>query len=246
MVFIDSIDGMDMVFHTEPPQGIICVVVGGAGTLKSSFVYNMLQKYLDGHPKERAVYITFEESKEGHLKNIKSLGIPESPQIQIIDIASFKADLELWDQNIFKEEDYLNLILERAAAPLAVYEPHGEEGADDATKEFPPKYLVIDSMNALLALLGLSEPLVRRKLQDFFFRIRQKGVTAIMILETQVVDDRPEYFLVDGIIELGTEKMGNEIKRYLQVRKMRATRHEMKPFLIEGSDGGIKIIGELF
>jgi KaiC/GvpD/RAD55 family RecA-like ATPase len=246
MVFIDSIDGMDLIFHTEPPQGAIVLVVGGAGTLKSSFVYNMLERYLDHHPKERAVYITFEESKEGHLKNIKSMGIAETPQIQIIDIASFKADLELWDQNIFKEEDYLNLILERAAAPLAVYEPHGEEGADDAAKEFPPKYLVIDSMNALLALLGLSEPLVRRKLQDFFFRIRKYGVTAIMILETQVVDDRPEYFLVDGIIELGTEKMGNDIKRYLQVRKMRATRHEMKPFLIEATDGGIKVIGELF
>ncbi len=244
MVFIDSIDGMDLIFHTEPPQGAIVIVVGGAGTLKSSFVYNMLQRYLDRHPKERAVYITFEESKEGHLKNIKSMGIPEIPQIQIIDIASFKADLELWDQNIFKEEDYLNLILERAAAPLSVYEPHGEEG--EAEKGYPPKYLVIDSLNALLALLGMQEALVRRKLQDFFFRIRKRGVTAIMILETQVVDDRPEYFLVDGIIELGTEKMGNDIKRYLQVRKMRATRHEMKPFLIEASEGGIKVIGELF
>jgi hypothetical protein len=30
------------------------------------------------------------------------------------------------------------------------------------------------------------------------------------------------------------------------VRKMRATRHEMKPFLIDPTPDGIKIIGELF
>ena len=75
MVFLDSIDGLDLIFHTEPPQGSIILVVGGAGTLKSSFVYNLLQKYLDGHSEERAIYITFEESKEGHLNNIKSTGI---------------------------------------------------------------------------------------------------------------------------------------------------------------------------
>jgi KaiC/GvpD/RAD55 family RecA-like ATPase len=246
MVFLDSIEGMDLVFHTEPPQGVIVLVVGGAGTLKSSFMYNMLQKYLDGHPKERAIYVTFEETKEGHLKNIQSMGIPETPQVQIVDVASFKADLEIWDHNIFKEEDYLNLILERATAPLAIYEPHVETNSEDAEKEYPPKYVVIDSLNALLALIGIETGMVRRKLQDFFFRLRQKGVTTFMILETQVVDDRPEYFLVDGIIELGTDRMGNDIKRYLQVRKMRATRHEMKPFMLEPTDSGIKIIGELF
>jgi hypothetical protein len=32
----------------------------------------------------------------------------------------------------------------------------------------------------------------------------------------------------------------------MAVRKMRATRHEMKPFLLEASADGIKIIGELF
>ena len=244
MVFLDSIDGMDLVFHTEPPQGSIILVVGGAGTLKSSFLYNLLQKYLDSHPDDRAIYITFEESKDGHLNNIKSLGIPATPQIQMVDVASFKADLEVWDSSLFKEEDYLNLILERATAPLSVYEPHMDP--DAAAAENPPRYIVIDSMNALLSLLGVDGPMIRKKLQEFFFKLRMRGVTTFIILETQMVDDRPEYFLVDGILELGTDKLGNEIKRYLMVRKMRATRHEMKPFLIDTGPDGIKIIGELF
>jgi KaiC/GvpD/RAD55 family RecA-like ATPase len=244
MVFLDSIDGMDLVFHTEPPRGSIVLVVGGAGTLKSSFIYNLLQSYLDGHADERAIYITFEESKEGHINNIKSMGIPVTPQIQIIDVASFKADLEIWDSNLFKEEDYLNLILERATAPLSVYEPHAD--IESANEENPPGFIVIDSMNALLSLLGVEGPVIRKKLQEFFFRLRMKEVTTFIILETQSVDDRPEYFLVDGILEMGTDKLGNDIKRYLAVRKMRATRHEMKPFLIEATSEGIKIIGELF
>ena len=244
MVFLDSLDGLDMIFHTEPPQGSIVLVVGGAGTLKSSFVYNILQSYLDGHPGERGIYITFEESKEGHLNNIKSMGIPTTPQIQIVDVASFKADLEVWDSNLFKEEDYLNLILERATAPLAAYEPHGDSEASE--DEVPPKYICIDSMNALLSLLGIEGPVIRKKLQEFFFKLRSRRVTTFIILETQMVDDRPEYFLVDGIIEMGTDKLGNDIKRYMAVRKMRATRHEMKPFLLEPGSDGIKIIGELF
>jgi KaiC/GvpD/RAD55 family RecA-like ATPase len=244
VVFLDSIDGMDLVFHTEPPKGSIILVVGGAGTLKSTFLYNLLQKYLDGHTDERAVYITFEESKEGHLNNIKSMGIPTTPHIQIVDVASFKADLEVWDSSLFKEEDYLNLILERATAPLSIYEPHSDSEADD--EEHSPGYIVIDSMNALLSLLGVEGPVIRRKLQEFFFKLRKKGVTTFIILETQMVDDRPEYFLVDGIIEMGTDKLGNDIKRYMAVRKMRATRHEMKPFLLEASPEGIKVIGELF
>lgn len=244
MVFLDSLEGLDMVFHTEPPSGSIIMVVGGAGTMKSSFLYNLLENYLENHQDERAIYITFEESKEGHLNNIRSMGIPTTPQIQIIDVASFKADLEAWDQNLFKEEDYLNLILERATAPLSIYEPHVE--SDSSDEEVPPNYIVIDSMNALLSLLGLDGPMIRKKLQDFFFRLRKKAVTTFIILETQLVDDRPEYFLVDGIIELGTDKLGNDIKRYLAVRKMRATRHEMKPFLIEATGEGIKVIGELF
>ncbi len=244
MVFLDSIDGMDLVFHTEPPQGSIILVVGGAGTLKSSFLYNLLQRYLDTHPEERAIYITFEELKEGHVNNIRSMGIQVTPQIQIVDVASFKADLEIWDSSLFKEEDYLNLILERATAPLSVYEPHSDSEA--ANEENPPGFIVIDSMNALLSLLGVEGVVIRKKLQEFFFRLRTKGVTTFIILETQSVDDRPEYFLVDGIIELGTDKLGNDIKRYLAVRKMRATRHEMKPFLIEPTSEGIKIIGELF
>ncbi len=244
MVFLDSIEGLDLVFHTEPPQGSIILVVGGAGTLKSSFLYNLLQRYLDGHEDDRAIYITFEESKEGHLNNIKSMGIPITPKIQIVDVASFKADLEVWDSSLFKEEDYLNLILERATAPLSVYEPHSDSDASEA--EHTPKYIVIDSMNALLSLLGIDGPVIRKKLQEFFFKLRSKGVTTFIILETQMVDDRPEYFLVDGIIELGTDKLGNEIKRYLMVRKMRATRHEMKPFLLDTGPDGIKVIGELF
>jgi KaiC/GvpD/RAD55 family RecA-like ATPase len=244
VVFLDGLEGMDLVFHTEPPRGSVVLVVGGAGTLKSSFIYNLLQKYLDGHEDERAIYITFEESKEGHLNNIKSMGIPTTHQIQIIDVASFSADLEIWDQSLFKEEDYLNLILERATAPLSIYEPHGDAAAND--DESPPSFIVIDSMNALLSLLGVEGTVIRKKLQEFFFRLRHKGVTTFIILETQMVDDRPEYFLVDGIIEMGTDKLGNDIKRFLAVRKMRGTRHEMKPFLIEAGSSGIKIIGELF
>jgi KaiC/GvpD/RAD55 family RecA-like ATPase len=117
--------------------------------------------------------------------------------------------------------------------------------------DFPRRQREIDGRVALqldqaFLVGGIEGPVIRKKLQEFFFKLRTRGVTTFIILETQMVDDRPEYFLVDGIIEMGTDKLGNDIKRYMVVRKMRATRHEMKPFLLEAGGDGIKIIGELF
>jgi KaiC/GvpD/RAD55 family RecA-like ATPase len=130
-----------------------------------------------------------------------------------------------------KDEDYLALILKRA---------QGEGGPQGAYT-----YLVLDSLNALEAALPQEGRAVRRALQDFFFELRSRKVTTLALIETTQVDDRPEYFLVDGIIELGVMRHNNDFKRYLAVRKMRACRHEMRPFILDITPGGIRLMGEV-
>jgi KaiC/GvpD/RAD55 family RecA-like ATPase len=233
---------MDHVFHTDPPPGSIITLVGGAGTLKSALAYAIVSKRLENGPEERATYITLEETKQGHLANLASLGIRENPKISVSDIASFRADVRKAGGDAFREEDYFALILRRALGQAAA---PGPAGAPDGGGEPPSQFLVLDSLNALEASLPIDPRLLRRRLQDFFFELRSHKVTTLALIETIQVDDRPEYFLVDGIVELGVARHNGDFKRYIHVRKMRSCKHEMRPFLLDVSEDGIKVMGEV-
>jgi KaiC/GvpD/RAD55 family RecA-like ATPase len=37
----------------------------------------------------------------------------------------------------------------------------------------------------------------------------------------------------------------NDFKRFMTVRKMRASRHEMRPFILDVTPSGIRIMGEV-
>jgi KaiC/GvpD/RAD55 family RecA-like ATPase len=230
-MFRNTLPGMDLVFHTDPPAGSIVTLVGGAGTLKSALAYAILSARLDKHPEERAIYVTLEETKDGHLANLASLGFKVHPRIQISDVASFRAEMQGLGGGVLREEDYLSLMLKRA------------QGDEVGGK--PYDFLVLDSLNALEAALPMDSRQTRRVLQDFFFQLRSKKVTTIALIETTQVDDRPEYFLVDGIIELGVMRHNNDFKRFMTVRKMRASRHEMRPFILDVTPTGIRIMGEV-
>ncbi len=236
-MFRGTLPGMDHIFHTDPPAGSIITFVGGAGTLKSALAYAIVSARLKNGPEERATYITLEETKAGHLANLQSLGIPPNPDIVVSDIASFRADVRNVGGESMREEDYLALILKRAL---------GEAGPGSAPGAEPPsQFLVLDSLNALEASLPADPRLLRRRLQDFFFDLRSHKVTTLALIETMQVDDRPEYFLVDGIVELGVARHNSDFKRFIHVRKMRSCKHEMRPFLLDVSEDGIQVLGEV-
>jgi KaiC/GvpD/RAD55 family RecA-like ATPase len=230
-MFRGTLPGLDLVFHTDPPLGSIITLVGGAGTLKSAFAYAVLSARLTAHPEERAIYVTLEETKDGHLANLNSLGIKPHLRIAISDVASLRAEMRGLGEGGFREEDYLALILKRA------------RGEDIDGK--PYNFLVLDSLNALEAAMPTDPRQTRRALQDFFFELRSRKITTIALIETMQVDDRPEYFLVDGIIELGVMRHNNDFKRFITVRKMRASRHEMRPFILDVTPAGIRVMGEV-
>jgi KaiC/GvpD/RAD55 family RecA-like ATPase len=57
---------------------------------------------------------------------------------------------------------------------------------------------------------------------------------------------KPEQFLADGVIELGTRESSDDVKRYIQIRKMRSARHEMgKHQMIVGKEG-ISVLGSIY
>jgi len=57
---------------------------------------------------------------------------------------------------------------------------------------------------------------------------------------------QPERYLADSIIELGIVENQERVKRYIQIKKMRAVKHKMeKHQLIVGKDG-LSVLGPVY
>ena len=257
-MFRDSITGLDKILANDIPQGGIIIVTGTAGSLKSAFVYNILSEYLSKYKNERGLYVTLEESKRSHMKNMKSLGINIEKRLKISDLASFRAHIS------FEDMDYLDLIKKRALGSLPTLKNSESASVEEDSNKLVKKdtdqtsgkkktsklqysCFALDSLNALYSLIGLNKKRLRNKLLEFFTFLRQNNFTSFIVLETpQDQHYCDEFFLADGIIEFGITKASQDtLKRYIQVKKMRATKHSLDPFLIEIGKSGLEIVGKL-
>ncbi len=255
-MFRDSMKGLDKVFITEPPRGSVVMIVGRPGTLKSSIAHQIISSYLWKHSDENAVYVTFEETKESHMRNMESLGISiPAKQYFIEDIASFRHEINQSSTD-FGDDEYAKIILQEVSKPFGLYYDHGSireeilEGAgksnsgaeeDKATKKIPT-VMGFDSINAFEAMFGVPHRKMRFIMQDFFMRIRKKGVNALIIMEGEPDSLVQEYFMADGIIEVGIDRSTPHLpKRYLLVQKMRGTQHDMAPHMVNITKSGLEI-----
>ncbi|GEM_PF-777980 len=234
-MFRDSLKGLDRIFRTEPPEGSVVMVVGKPGTLKSSITHAIISSYLWKHGDEKAMYITIEESEESHRRNMASIGIAvPNNQYFIKDIASFEQEILPEKEDFVPDESYFRLIIKEISRSLGLYSSTNVEGQ--------MKIMALDSLNSFKNLFVMDERMMRYRMQDFFQRLRNKKITSFIIVEGDPEELIPEYFMVDGIIEVGIERSSSQLpRRYLMVRKMRGTAHNMAPYMLEITEDGIEI-----
>ena len=226
----DTVKGLDGVLKTDIPKGMVIIVAGGVGALKSSFVYNVLSNYLAKHPDEFGVYATLEETRESLLRNMASLGIKRQESLQIFDYQDIRRE---WK----KEEPTLNM----AGITEDIIKFYKEE--------LGKKFTVFgfDSINALQSLAKVDN--LRRESYHFFNLLRDSGLTSFIIEETASDEGRrhvPESYLSDGVIELGVIETPELVSRYLQLRKMRATQHSMKKHQLLVTPNGLEVLGPVY
>jgi KaiC/GvpD/RAD55 family RecA-like ATPase len=245
-MFKDTIPGLDKIFESDIPKGGIIIVTGTAGSLKSAFIYNLMSEYLKLNKSRLGIYVTLEETKKSHLKNMKSLGISLEPRLRVSDIASFREHIG------FEDMDYLDLILQRISNTDDANEKNNEKAVVNDENKKPQKTrkitcFAMDSLNALYSLLNMDKNQMRNKLLEFFAILRKKNLTCFIVLEmSKDTSYSDEFFLADGIIEFGiTPSPEKSMKRYIQVKKMRATKHSLDPFVIEVRKNGLHIVGKL-
>jgi len=102
----------------------------------------------------------------------------------------------------------------------------------------------LDSMNALYTLSDETTNL-RREMYYFFDHLRDMGLTSLLIMEDSSRRG-PEHFLADGVIELGLVEGADGVKRYIRIRKMRATKHRMERHQMVVDRDGISILGPIY
>lgn len=231
-MFKNSINGLNELFKDECdiPKGSVILVSGSEGALKSGLVFNIISNYLAGC-NEHGLYATLEETEESFLRNMKSLGIEKLDRLHVFDYKDVRLE---W---ITEDPDMVTVT----------------EDIIDFYKEKYEKQTVfaLDSLNAFYSLTNQVN--LRKKMYHFFTMLRDKNLTSFLITEKSSLDrhsddyiERPEYFLADGIIELGIVETKENVKRYIQIRKMRGANHSMEKHQIAVGKEGLSILGAVY
>ena len=233
-MFRDALEGLDNVIEVEIPKGTVILIAGSPGSLKSGLTYNILSNHLKARPDEFGMYVTLEESTESHLKNMTSLGIDIPENLLISDYSDIRERFE----SKGSPPNILQMI-------NGVIEYFKNEKGDKFT------VFSLDSLNALYSLIDNDN--LRIKMFNFFKNLREKELTSMIISEIPELTAPKGYlkgfnegFMVDGLIRTGEIESQQDVMLYLQIKKMRATRHSRKKHLMEIGEAGISILGPIF
>ena len=231
-MFKDTIPGLDRIFKTDTETPKVVLVTGPPGSLKTSFCYDIMTKYLE-NTGNFGTYITLEEPKESQVKNMKDLGVELVDNMQISDVT----DLREIDQIVDEEgTDYVEFIED-------ILRHRNEEKGENFT------IFALDSLGALYSLMENRDNM-RKRMFSFFNFLRDLDLYCFIVMERSPGSDAnllgDEGFLVDGLINLSIDRKKEKLTRYLQIEKMRACNHSMEKHALEVGKDGLKVLGPLF
>jgi KaiC/GvpD/RAD55 family RecA-like ATPase len=183
---------------------------------------------------EFGLYTTLEETVQSHIRNMESLGVDLSLNMQISDFTDLREIDAVVGPN--DQTDYIAFI---------------EKMITHFRKVHGPRFRIfaLDSLGALYSLMETSDNM-RKRMFYFFKMLRDNNLISLVVMERSLGGDSQllgnEGFLVDGIIMLGLDRSRGKLVRYLQVEKMRAADHSMEKHAIETRKGGLTVLGPIF
>jgi len=214
-----GIEGLDEMIQEGVPERSLIAVIGGAGTGKTTFALQFLQRALAAD--EKGVFITLEESRERIFKSAKQKGWD-------FEAASERGDLAVLDLDPVEMANSLTSI--RSELPRLV-------GNYDADR------LVLDSVS-LLEMMYDDQATRRTEIYDFARALKSAGVTTLVTSEAAETTAYASRF---GIIEYLTDAVFvlqyvrpedfQETRLAIEIQKIRDANHsrETKPYEITNS-----------
>jgi KaiC domain protein len=217
-----GIGGLDRMIHGGVPERSLMVVMGSAGTGKTTFGLQFLRHGLEND--EKAVYIALEESAAAVEQAAVEKGWPFDEYIQDDRLA-------IVDLDPIEMANSLRSI--RSALPRLI-------------SEFGAERLVLDSVS-LLEMMYDDQSRRRTEVFDFTKSLKRAGVTTMLTSESS---DTDPYTSKYGIIEYLTDAVFvlqyvrtefQETRLAVEIQKIRNANHsrETKPYEI--TDEGLSV-----
>jgi KaiC domain protein len=212
-----GVEGLDRMIHGGVPDRSLMVVIGAAGTGKTTFGLQFLEHALANG--EKAIYITLEESREAVINAATEKGWP-------FDEYAADDQLAIVDLDPIEMANSLSSI--RSDLPRLV-EAHGASR------------LVLDSVS-LLEMMYDDQADRRTEVYDFTRSLKEAGVTTML---TSEASETNAYASRHGIIEYLTDAVFvlqyvrsefRETRLAVEIQKIRNANHsrETKPYEITG------------
>jgi len=215
------VEGFDKALGGGVPEGNVVLIIGGPGTMKSTFAYSVLHRNaVNGVP---GLFVSLEQPAPDVVEKMAQLGMPPLPEDKLYVMDMSQLRLAFRDKE--KGKDWIGILSK-------LFEQAVEAGHY--------RLFALDSLEVLYAIVAFKE--VRRELFHFVGMLKELGFTPFLVAEVPlgapVREGRPEDFLSDGIILLEQFPVGTMgVQLRMRCVKMRGAHHDRGYFLLDW-DGG--------
>lgn len=233
-----GIPGLDPLICGGLPRGRTILLSGTCGTGKTTmaaqFITNGISQF-----DEPGILVTLEQDKDEIFRDMLSLGMDLSKhqddgKLILIDTSLSKSGIESYVNPTDREGKSISLL-------------PGEYNIDNlvalivkSAKRIGAKRVVIDSLPALDYLINDIED-VRKALINLNYQLKSNGLTTLLLTEgcdeESISHHGVEEYITDGVIVLRINEALDT--RTIKIRKMRVTRHSLKPTTFELTEKGI-------
>lgn len=235
-----GIDDLDSMFNGGLPRGSVISIKGQHGSGKSIFGRQFIAH---GCKKlhETSLLIILEEDVNELIASSLVFGwdfehLAESQQFFIIDLTPKRNTSNDSLQEFIFPESYA--FIQRKEYSPANFNTIIER----LIKDLLPTRMVIDSITPIL-MMHTDVFCARGWMAELVTILKQNGTTTLLVSERAhpPAFDMIDLSIADGIISLNVHKVGNSKIRYLEIEKMRKTKHTMSPIVFRIGEGGITI-----
>ena len=226
-----GIEGFDEISQGGLPKNRTTLITGTSGSAKTVLACQFIYKGISSYG-ENGVFVTFEESPDDIMKNMRSFGwdieeLEKNRQWAFVD-ASLQPGEEVIESGTFD----LGALMARI---------------EFAIKKTGAKRVALDSLGAIFSQISDSS-ILRRELFKISSSLRQLNVTTVMTAERieeygAIARFGVEEFVADNVVILRNVLVNETRRRTIEVLKLRGTSHFKGeyPFSVMSGEGIIII-----